>query len=212
MTNENHTAYIYGLVCPLSGGIRYIGKSIRPKERLQNHMNEKSKCHRSNWLALLKAIGLKPTIVILEEVSDDQSWQDREKHWISHGKELGWKLTNNTSGGDGVVNLHPDSRERIRTAWIGRKHRPESLIRIGIASTGRTHSDEWKTNMSDIMKKREITWGAKIAIATRKLTSKDQTDIINLLSDGVKNKDIANMYGVHRTTVSKVKTGKYVVK
>lgn len=212
MKNENHIAYIYCLVCPLSGGIRYIGKSIRPKERLQNHMNEKSKCHRSNWLASLKSIGLKPELVILEEVSDDQSWQEREKHWIYHGKELGWKLTNNTSGGDGVVNLHPDSRERIRTAWIGRKHRPESLIRIGIASTGRTHSEEWKINMSDMMKKREITWGDKIAIATRKLTTKDQTDILNLLSDGVKNKDISAMYGVHRTTVSKVKTGKYVVK
>jgi hypothetical protein len=212
MTNENHTAYIYGLVCPLSGGIRYIGKSIKPKERLQNHMNEKSKCHRSNWLASLKKDGLKPSLVIIETVPLDVSWQDRERYWILHGRELGWELTNNTCGGDGVVNLHPDSKERIRQAWIGRKHSPESIIRIGNASRGRTHTGKWKDDMREKMKLREITWGAKIAIATRKLSPQDQQDILGLLNAGVKNKDISERYGVHRTTVSKVKMGKYVVK
>jgi hypothetical protein len=142
----------------------------------------------------------------------DVSWQDREKYWISHGRELGWELTNNTCGGDGVINLHPDSRERIRQAWIGRKHRPESIEKIGNASKGRMHTAEWKADMSEKMQAREITWGAKIAIATRKLSHQDQQDILGLLDDGVKNKDIAAKYEVHRTTVSKVKMGKYVVK
>lgn len=62
------------------------------------------------------------------------------------------------------------------------------------------------------MKQREITWGAKIAESTRKLSVQDQIDIRNDLSCGVKNKDLAEKYGVHRTTISKVKTGRYVVK
>jgi len=212
MTHKNHTAYIYALVCPKSGGIRYIGKSIRPKERLQNHMNEKSNCHRSHWLASLKRDRLRPSIEILEVVSDQSSWQERERHWIAHGYALGWDLTNNTCGGDGVVNLHPDSRERIRTAWIGRKHRPESIIKIGEASKGRTHTTQWKSDMSEKMKLRNITWGDKIAVATRKLTTQDQVDILSALKSGVRNKTLAEKYEVHRTTISKVKTGKYVVK
>ena len=56
--------YIYGLVDPETTEIRYIGKTIRPKERLQNHMNEVSNCHRSNWLQSLKRKGLKAEMVI----------------------------------------------------------------------------------------------------------------------------------------------------
>lgn len=46
--------YIYGLTDPITEEIRYIGKSIRPTERLSNHCNEKSNCHRSNWIQSLK--------------------------------------------------------------------------------------------------------------------------------------------------------------
>jgi len=204
--------YIYGLRCPILNEIRYIGKSIHPKERLQNHMNDKSKCHRSHWLQKLKASNLKPTIEILEVVGDGFTWQERERYWIAKGRDLGWPLTNNTSGGDGVCDLHPDSLMRIRTAWIGRKHKPETLKLIGASSRLRKHSDERKQHMSNIMTNREITWGDKIAVAIRKFTEDDCALITERLSNGEKVKDIADEYGVHRTTVSKIKMGNYFVK
>ena len=204
--------YIYGLICPRSGQIRYIGKSIRPKDRLNDHMNDRSKCHRVNWLSSLREDGLKPSLAILEIVPRGESWQDRERHWIAHGLLSGWPLTNNTSGGDGVPDLCGDARDRIRSAWVGRKHSPESLIKIGNASRGRRHTDEHKEKVRQIMKKREITWGHKIAESVRKLTNNDVQVIINCLKNGEKVVEIAERYGVHRTTISKVKAGRYIVK
>jgi len=189
-----------------------VGKSIRPKERLTNHMNEKSKCHRTNWLSSLKCAGLKPSLVILEEVHIDNDWREREIFWIAKGKEEGWKLTNNTIGGDGVCGLPEEIREKIRTAWVGRKHKPESLLKIGAASLGRKHSEEWKLSMSDTMKKRDITWGDKISEKLRKLSESDIEKILNAISNGEKVSILALQYGVHRTTISKVKAGTYRVK
>lgn len=62
------------------------------------------------------------------------------------------------------------------------------------------------------MKKREITWGDKIAQSVRKLTIDDIHNIQNSLEDGVKVIELARRYGVHRTTISKVKAGTYLVK
>ena len=42
-------------------------------------------------------------IDILEEVNN-LNWQEREKYWIKHIKENGYKLTNMTDGGDGNNN------------------------------------------------------------------------------------------------------------
>lgn len=175
-------------------------------------MQDNSKCHRTHWLQKLKSEGLRPEITILEQVSSDDVWQDRERHWIAKGKELGWPLTNNTSGGDGVCDLPQEARERIRKTWIGRKHTEETKAKIGATSRLKRHTDEHKAAMSEKMKQREITWGAKIAESTRKLSAQDQADILDALSSGVKNKDLAEKYGVHRTTISKVKTGRYIVK
>lgn len=45
----------------------------------------------------------------------------------AHGHANKWPLTNATSGGDGVPDLPPETRQRMAQVWIGRKHRPESL-------------------------------------------------------------------------------------
>ena len=105
--------YIYALVDPDSLLIRYIGKSIRPKERLQNHMNEKSKCHRCNWLQLLKSQNKKPLMFIINILNIDDDWQSIERFWIKLGRDAGWPLTNNTDGGDGVPGLPLETRHRI---------------------------------------------------------------------------------------------------
>lgn len=202
-------SYIYGLICPIRSEIRYIGKSIRPRERLQNHMNDTGNCHRVNWIKHLKTNGLKPELIILEEVSPHDDWRERERYWISHGLDNGWPLTNNTSGGDGVRDLPEETRERMRKVWLGRKHSDETKKKIGAASATRFHSDERKSHMSELMKGRNITWGDKIAQSIRKITQEDFNIIFDRLRCGAKVKDIADEYGLHRTTVSKIKKGTY---
>lgn len=201
--------FIYGLACPDSGQIRYIGKSIRPEERLMNHMNEVSNCHRSHWLQSLKAAGKRPCLVILQVLADDENWQEWEKSWIKYGRLVGWKLTNNTDGGDGVCGLPAETRARMAAVWLGRKHKPETIAKLVAARAKRTTSDETKAKHSAAMKGRKITWGDAISKATRKLSDEDVAAIKSSLLAGVKGKDLATKYKVNRTTISKVKLGKY---
>lgn len=201
--------YIYGLVDPETNQIRYIGKSIRPFERLTNHMNEKSNCHRSHWLQSLKRKGLKPTLVIFEEIIGEWPWQEAEIYWISRGRKLGWPLTNNTNGGDGVYGLPEETKEKMRKTWLGRKHKPETLVKLSKASKGRIKSEESKQLMREKMKGRNITWGDKLSIALRKITPEQEINIKQRLDKGEKGIDLAKEFGVHRTTISKIKMGTY---
>jgi len=206
---KSKSIYIYGLTDPVTGEIRYIGKSIRPIERLANHCNEVSKCHRSNWIQGLRKQGLKPGMVILERINGDWPWQESEKYWISYGRKNGWDLVNNTNGGDGVSGLSGESKERMSKTWIGRKHRPDSIIKIIAAVSGRKHSNETKIKMSESHKGRNITWGDKLSESNRKLNNDDVNNINLLIKSNIKVKDIASIYNVHRTTISKIKKGVY---
>lgn len=203
------TVYIYGLTDPETDEIRYIGKSIRPTERVNNHMNEKSNCHRSHWLQSLKAKGQWPGLVILEMISGAWPWQHSERHWIAHGRKMGWRLTNNTSGGDGVPDLPPETRAKMAAVWKGRKHSPETIEKLRLISGSRTHSDETRAKMSKAHKGRKMTWGDKLSQLTLSLTEDQVSDIKDALANGAKVKDIASQYGRHRGTITKIKMGRY---
>lgn len=207
--------YIYALVDPESGLIRYIGKSERPAERLQNHMNERSNCHRSHWLQSLKARGLRAEMLILERIDGSWPWQHSERRWIAYGKANGWPLVNNTNGGDGVNGLPADVRAKMAATWIGRKHKPESIKKM--IATKRENgafntSDETRARMSVAHTGRKITWGDKLSEALRKLTDERVKKIMSRLQSGERVVDLAKEFGVHRTTISKIKMGAYYAK
>ena len=202
-------SFIYGLADPETGDIRYIGKSIRPVGRLRDHINDQSLCHRTNWIRSLKSRGLDPELIVLESVQGEWPWQEAERFWIQYAKGHGCNLVNGTSGGDGVSDLPAESRERIRTAWIGRKHKPESLAKMGDASRGRHKSEAMKEAMRQKMKGRKITWIGKISEANRKITSAQAEDIGRRIEGGEKVKDLAAEFRVHRTTISKINMGRY---
>jgi len=203
------TTYIYALADPETKEIRYIGKSFRVKERLMNHLNDSSKTHKTNWIKSILKKGLRPELVILEELSDSEDWQAREIFWIKTAKESGWRLVNSTDGGDGVLNLSGEGKERMLQAWKGRKHKPETLIKLSKASKGRRKTDAQKEAMREKMRGREILWGDKLKVALRKF---DDEKIKAVLEDlkTMLGRDVAKKYGVHRTTISKIKVGKYI--
>ncbi len=98
---------IYGLVCPFTGEIRYIGKTEDSlHRRMNNHLAEARKfcvSHKQRWLRKCLKIGLIPYIWLLEEVAENACWKERECAWIARAKEFGLDLTNQTMGGEGVV-------------------------------------------------------------------------------------------------------------
>jgi DNA-binding XRE family transcriptional regulator len=203
--------YIYSLSDPDSGQLRYIGKSIRPKGRYWNHCLEKSKCHRTNWIQSLVKAGKRPVLGILEILSPHEDWQEAERRWIAHGHHHGWPLTNTTEGGEGVPGLSGESKERLLRTWKGRKHKPESLAKMSAQRKGRRHSEEHKEHMHNIMVGREFTeeWKNKIANAVKKLAPEQVAEIKIRIKNGEMVKDLAEFYGVHRTTISSIVKGRY---
>jgi len=203
--------YIYVLIDPRNSQIRYVGKSIRPKDRLTNHCNDHSKNHRCYWIQELLSLGMMPKQQTIEIVPPNISWQEREIYWISYYKRCSANLVNCTDGGDGVLNLSGESKERMLKTWKGRKHKPESLIKIGLASKGRKHNDKWKKDMKQWIKKREFTkeYRDKLSIGVSKLDVNQINIIKSLLNDGVSQYVIADMFNVHQGTISHIKCGKF---
>lgn len=108
--------FIYGLHCPLSGEIRYIGKSVNPQKRLRAHIScatrRAADHHTSRWIRRLAANDLAPSLVILHEVGPDERWQDVERELIADAIDRGLPLTNSTSGGEGLDYLNEEDRRR----------------------------------------------------------------------------------------------------
>lgn len=202
--------HIYALLEPETGEPRYVGKSIRPVERLSNHVNEPpSNCHRSHWIQSLKARGLRPTMVILETLEGAWPWQEAERHWIAKGRRLGWRLTNNTDGGDGVPGLAAESVARRNATWKGRHHRPETIVKLKAARALMVTSAATRAKMSAIMRGRVITWKDKLSEAVRKLSVTQEAEVRARLNAGEMIKDLALELGMHRTSISKIKKGTY---
>jgi len=126
---------------------------------------------------------------------------------VAHGRAQGWPLTNSTDGGDGVPNLSGESKARMLATWKGRKHRPESLVRIGAASRGRVKPEAAKQVMREKMRGRVITWGDKISRAVRKLTPDQVREIRARIRVGERHRDIAPLYGVDQGTISNIRRG-----
>lgn len=85
--------YIYALVDPRDSSVRYVGKSDHPPQRMAAHLKgeERGKGKKA-WLLALKRRGLRPTMIILEQVlSRPAIWRKTERDWIA---AFGTQLTN----------------------------------------------------------------------------------------------------------------------
>ena len=114
---------IYGLVCPISKQIRYIGMTRHSLDkRLNEHIREgKSKTHKQKWIKSLLKKELHPTIVLVS-TADESNWIELERFYIKLFKENGFKLTNIADGGQGG------------------------------GSKGYKHTEEWKENAAKRMR------------------------------------------------------------
>lgn len=71
--------YIYGLVCPETDRIRYIGKAIDPERRFKCHLadakSNKYRHHTANWIKGLLRRDQEPRLVMFCRVPDGGVWQ-----------------------------------------------------------------------------------------------------------------------------------------
>lgn len=95
-----NTVFIYSLACPITGFVKYIGKTFDPRMRLRKHLTAKKKAASSLWIFSLKQRGLLPIFEILIEVPSD-NWENTEREYILLFKSFGAPLLNHTIGGEG---------------------------------------------------------------------------------------------------------------
>jgi hypothetical protein len=210
-TGETGPVFIYALGDPETGLIRYIGKTTNLEQRYTAHVNSPpTNCHRSHWIQSLKAKGLRPLMVVVEIIEGAWPWQEAERNWIARGRREGWPLTNNTNGGDGVPGLPAETRQRMAATWRGRKHKPATIEKLRAARALRVTSAATRAKMSASLLGRRIAWVDKVAAGLRKLNEGDIDAIRARLAAGEGTCALAMEFGVHRTTLSKIKVGTYL--
>jgi len=92
---KERTVYIYGLTDP-NGYIRYVGQSVNPQARYEQHMADDADTPKTRWIQGLSKNGSKPGLIILEK-TDQPTANFAEKWWMTLGKKRGWQLSNSKS-------------------------------------------------------------------------------------------------------------------
>lgn len=138
--------YIYAHLEPDFDEIRYIGKSDDPWGRLSRHLTDAKKedFYNARWLNLLATKGQKPRLEIIAEVPTNE-WEFWERHYIKYFRDLGFRLTNATPGGEGFELGHvvtQDMRNKISAAHVGMTHSEEARAKISAFQKGVPKSPE----------------------------------------------------------------------
>ena len=86
--------YIYALIDPRTRQIRYVGQTDDLSKRLQQHIMDKSNTPKTEWIKGLLAANLRPDIIQLAQIEDEDNAHMIEYRWVYFGRKNGWELTN----------------------------------------------------------------------------------------------------------------------
>lgn len=118
--------------------VRYVGITNNPASRLRGHKADKSSSHKACWVrsVIRAAATVKMTII-----ASGLCWEGatrREVEEISRHRDLGFRLTNATDGGDGIPGYIASEELRAvrRINAKGRKHSPETRAKMSAWQTG----------------------------------------------------------------------------
>lgn len=124
-----NTVFIYTLCHPITGEIRYVGKTKNPQMRFHNHCNKlhNEKTHKRNWINKLRKKELKPVMDIIDEVPEDE-WKQWEIYWIEQFRAWGFRLLNHGAGGEGSVLGNSTSFKKGNKSWNEGKGNYQSCL------------------------------------------------------------------------------------
>lgn len=149
----HETTFIYALLDPSTGKVRYVGKSDHPDKRLLGHCSlDGFNPWKDRWIAQLKEAGLSPVLKVIEECYR-AAWPERERHWINHYREAGLGLTNITEGGDSPpprrgCRCTDEQRARMSAAQLGHSTSIETRAKQSAAKMGHPVSEETRRTLS----------------------------------------------------------------
>lgn len=86
---------IYGLFCPFTDNLHYVGKSSSYMTRPQEHLTKSHSEKINEWVAHLKTFGYAPIIKILADCDSEDELRSLESKYISNAIRDGAYLLNN---------------------------------------------------------------------------------------------------------------------
>lgn len=108
-------ALVYGLVDPRTNAVRYVGKTLNPRRRMETHLEKPCNARLAVWLGELKFLGLRPEMVAIEIVPRSH-WERAERKWIAHYRTL-----------CDTLNVQPGGRVKYRGGqWVWKPGRGQS--------------------------------------------------------------------------------------
>jgi hypothetical protein len=115
---RNRTFSIYALIDPRDNGVRYVGLTEYPDERLKQHIQGDGNIPKRQWISELSQLGLSPHMHTIETVQTLSAAFEREGYWIRHYIHAGAKLVN------------------IRSPYIISHSNPSDLTDVSRSSSG----------------------------------------------------------------------------
>lgn len=115
---------IYGLYCPVTGEIRYVGKSRNPKARFQQHISDRNRKRTPSacWIRSLVNRGMVPVMKIHCVVGFDE-WEQAEIEEIAKQKSSGANLLNISIGGN---HIPMTAAKRVKNASLMNSKRADT--------------------------------------------------------------------------------------
>lgn len=191
---------IYGIQCPISNEVRYIGQTVqKPSRRLYKHIwiTKKKKIsgeqlnHRENWLWKIIESGLehKIELITLEECSSEKL-NEKEIFWIKSYKDNNASLVNSTNGGD----TFRDEEFIKRLALLNKKLKTGNTY-----CKGKIHSKKTRKKISNaVLASNHPLWGKPMSEEIKKKISEANSGENN----GMYGKRF-NMSNKHKKKISK---------
>ena len=96
---DDRLHYIYALADPHTKQIHYVGCTVTPLTRYQNHLTNNANKVKKAWIRGLKAQGVTPDLLLLDKIVGRSEARKRETEWIQTLIAEGKPLTNDTYKG-----------------------------------------------------------------------------------------------------------------
>jgi len=139
--------YIYALVDPRDGQIKYIGQTINPDFRLNSHKKHKATfnsggSYKSHWVRELYRLGLTPRMELLKEVSKEQA-DEIEKETIKAYQEAGHKLVNIVGNKQGLKGLRHVKQLEMFNMFVSERLVNRKSSKVTLKELYRAYIDWW---------------------------------------------------------------------
>jgi group I intron endonuclease len=151
METTQRKSVIYTLYAFDGKGPRYCGHTMYPVKRFRAHKSERNKNYKCNWV---KSVGPENIHMSILEITTPEKAPEREIFYIKKLKDMGFKLTNLTGGGEGLSNISPETRAKLSAASTGHTHTDATKAKLSAIGKGRTPSEEHRKNLSKALRGR----------------------------------------------------------